>query len=399
MKILYVVSRAIEINTSASIRNYATIKGLVENGHQVTLVSVEPDKKHPAYDNNLRLESVEKIYFKLSGVQSVYKFGRGSRFLNKIKPYIYHILYGQDIYDNLKGIIRHVNEIIALDFDVVISSSDPKSSHLFVDCFLKNYSKKIPWIQIWGDPFADDITRSGKGNSKVEEEERRLLKLADKIVYVSKITCEHQKKKYSESRDKMVYIPIPYAQTRICAHDFPKDYRDVKICYCGDYNSRIRDIRPLYATVKKLGLQMKICGMSDLALKSDDHITVLPRQNAKIVKEIEDNSDILIHLSNKSGTQIPGKIYQYIATDKTILFILDGDVETLKETFGNYNRCIFSKNTEKELEKALVNIRSLRTSISNKPVEYFSAKNISEIIIEGITEGKVLSCDDNKLTR
>lgn len=386
MKILYVVSRAIEINTSASIRNYATINGLIENGHQVTLVSIEPDKNHPAYDNNLRLESVEKLYFKLSGIQSVYKFGRGIKFLNKIKPYIYHILYGQDIYDNLKGIIRYASEIVTLDFDIVISSSDPKSSHLFVDHFLKKYSKKIPWIQIWGDPFADDITRSKKGSFKVEKEERRLLKLADKIIYVSKITYECQKKKYPESQDKMFYIPIPYARTRICAHEFPENYKKIKICYCGDYNSRVRDIRPLYEAVKKLGLEMKICGMSDLVLKSDEHITVLPRQNSRIVQEIEDSSDLLIHLSNRRGTQIPGKIYQYISTDKTILFILDGNVEALKATFENYNRFIFSENKEEELEKVLMNVCSLRNSISNNPVEYFSAKNISKKILDSIQE-------------
>ena len=46
MKILYVVSRPLEINTSASIRNRATILGLVENGHTVDLFTTEPDRNH-----------------------------------------------------------------------------------------------------------------------------------------------------------------------------------------------------------------------------------------------------------------------------------------------------------------------------------------------------------------
>ena len=46
MKILYVVSRPLEINTSASIRNRATIEGLVELGHNVNIITTEPDEKH-----------------------------------------------------------------------------------------------------------------------------------------------------------------------------------------------------------------------------------------------------------------------------------------------------------------------------------------------------------------
>ena len=53
MRILYVVSRPLEINTSASVRNHATISGLIQNGHQVTLVSASPDKNHEAYDPTL----------------------------------------------------------------------------------------------------------------------------------------------------------------------------------------------------------------------------------------------------------------------------------------------------------------------------------------------------------
>ena len=55
MKILYVVSRPLEINTSASIRNRATIEGLVELGHNVNIITTEPD------ENILIMIQVSKI--------------------------------------------------------------------------------------------------------------------------------------------------------------------------------------------------------------------------------------------------------------------------------------------------------------------------------------------------
>lgn len=383
MNILYVVSRAIEINTSASVRNRATILGLIENGHSVTIVSSEPDSEHSCYDASLSIEAADKIYFKTGTTHLVTKLSKCFIFLNKIKPIVYKMLYGSDIYDNLKGIINYADKINVEKFDLVISSSDPKSSHLFVDKMFEQSKKKVRWIQIWGDPFADDITCCNtKKLKETSREEERLLSLADKVVYVSDLTCESQKNKYSKYADKMCYIPIPYEKERIYASDFPNDYSKVKLCYCGDYNSKIRNILPLYEAVKELNINMTVCGMSDIKLSSDKKIEVLPRQNSEIVKEKEGAADVLVHLSNLSGTQIPGKIYQYISTDKRILFILDGDVESLRETFEGYNRFIFVENKKADIIEVLKNIVVLSNKVKNEPVKQFNASHISKRIIE-----------------
>lgn len=383
MNILYVVSRAVEINTSASIRNHATIMGLIENGHQVTVVSAQPDSNHTAFDKSLTINGAKKIYFKLGGLQSIAKVGRRWTFLNRIKPLAYQILYGNEIYDNMKSIVNFIYEIDMTKYDLVISSSDPKSSHLFVDKLLEISNKKIPWIQIWGDPFADDITRSDNKNmARVEREESRLLSKADKIIYVSKITCETQKLRYSQNKQKMFYLPIPYYRQRRAGKAFPVFYKGVKLCYCGDYGSHIRNLKPLYEVVKELGMKLTVCGMSDLELKSLNGIQIFPRQNALRIREIEMESDVLIHLSNLSGTQIPGKIYQYVSTDKTILFILDGNKQALQDIFSGYNRFIFVENNKEAIKNALENICSLRENVSNEPVQYFSAKNIAKDLIK-----------------
>lgn len=383
MNILYVVSRPIEINTSASVRNHATIMGLIENGHQVTLVSSEPDVNHTAYDESLAITGIKKVYFKLGGIQSAAKFGRKIKILNKIKPIVYHMLYGNEIYDNMKSMINHVCEINIEDYDLVISSSDPKSSHLFVDKLFEVSDKKVPWIQIWGDPFADDITRKGTGNTKtIENEENRLLSKADKIVYVSKITCETQKLRYQQAQHKMFYLPVPYHKERRCEKAFPDSYKEVRLCYCGDYGSHVRNLKPLYEAVKELDMQMTVCGMSDLNLESINKIRILPRQTSSNVRKFETDADVLIHLSNLSGTQIPGKIYQYVSTDKTILFLLDGDKQSLQDVFAKYNRFLFVENRNEAIKDTLKNICKLRKTVSNEPLECFSAKSIAEKLVE-----------------
>ena len=280
MKILYIVSRPLEINTSASIRNRATILGFIENGHTVDLFTTEPDRNHSAYDERLVPEGVKVKYVRLGGTQNLARVGRKMKILRPIKGFVYKWMNRREVYDNLKGIVNHINDIDLRTekYDVIISSSDPKSSHLFVERLLEKEKGffKGPWIQIWGDPFLGDITRIDKKNWEIiRKEERRLLKRANKIVYVSKLTKEEQQKLYPESKDKMSYYPIPYMDENIYQLRNLKSVPTVELAYCGDYNVAVRNILPLYNAVKAMNnVHLTICGGSDKPVESCENVTV-----------------------------------------------------------------------------------------------------------------------------
>lgn len=386
MNILYVVSRPLEINTSASIRNRATILGFIENGHTVDLFTTEPDKNHSAYDESLIPEGVNVKYVRLGGTQNLARVGRKMKILKPIKGFVYRWMNRHEVYDNLKGIINYINDIELKEknYDVIISSSDPKSSHLFVEKLIERQQDvfKGRWIQIWGDPFLGDITRTDKKNSEiVKREEQRLLSKADKIVYVSKLTKEQQQELYPESRDKMTYYPIPYMNENIFQLRDLKSVSEVKLAYCGDYNVTVRNILPLYNTVKDMkNIHLTICGGSDKPVESCKNVTVYGRVSFEQVREIEERADILIHLSNLSGSQIPGKIYQYSGTNKPILFILDGEIEKVKEQFSQYGRYDFTSNNEQDIEKTIIEM--VNANFDYKPVLDFSKTKISKKILE-----------------
>lgn len=386
MKILYVVSRPLEINTSASIRNRATILGLIENGHTVNLFTSEPDRNHSAYDESLIPERINVKYVRLGGTQKLARVGRKVKILKPIKSFAYKWINRHEVYDNLKAIVNHINDIDlkAENYDVIISSSDPKSSHLFVEKLVEKQGENFHgrWIQIWGDPFLGDITRTDKKNSEIiKKEERRLLSKADKIVYVSKLTKEKQQKLYPESQDKMTYYPIPYMNENIFQLRNLKSVSEVKLAYCGDYNVAVRNIIPLYNAVKDMNnIHLTICGGSDKPVESCKNVTVYGRVSFEQVREIEERADILVHLSNLSGSQIPGKIYQYSGTNKPIIFILDGDKNALEKQFGKYNRYIFSENHEKAIRDILGKV--INCNIQYKPIEEFSKKIVAKHIVE-----------------
>lgn len=378
MKILFVVSRPIEINTSASIRNRAVIAGLIESGHTVDYLSSVPDKNHANFDDSLALDVNKSYYFELGGVQKVAKLGRKFVFLKSVKKIAYKAMQNRNIYDNLKGICNFadVKNVDINGYDLVISSSDPKSSHLFVNEFFDRYGKEVKWYQIWGDPFLDDITHKGdkKKNRLVFIEEKKLLTKADKVFYVTLPTLYKQKEIYGTESYKMNYMPIPYEKKINYKRNNINKLR-IKFLYTGDYNSKIRNIRPLIDSLEQTDHELIICGDSDIDIKSSKNIKIFSRQNYKKIKEFEEDADILVHLSNLTGTQIPGKIYQYSGTNKPILFILDGESESILKNFSDIeDRYIFCQNTKEDI------LNTINDTILNfdnyKPVEKFNKINV-----------------------
>ena len=143
----------------------------------------------------------------------------------------------------------------------------------------------------------------------------------------------------------------------------------------------VRNILPLYNAVKDMkNIQLTICGGSDKPVESCKNVTVYGRVPFKQVREIEEKADILIHLSNLSGSQIPGKIYQYSGTNKPILFILDGEIEKVKEQFSQYARYSFTSNNEQDIEKTIIEMVNANSEF--KPVLDFSKTKISKSILD-----------------
>lgn len=377
MRILYVVSRAIQINSSSSIRNLASIRGLTGLGHEVTVLSAMYDKNHSNYDEKLEPEGVEKIYLTVGGIQKAAAVCRKYRGLEGLRKTASRLRSVFQVYDSLKGIIRCIEETEIRDnnYDLVISSSDPKSSHLFVyELYQRKRLKKTPWVQIWGDPFAADITNNSLiYRWKAKQEEEKLLGKASKIVYVSKLTMEQQKKKYPAYGEKMLFSPPAYLKERRAVPENVK--HPMKVVYCGNYSSSARNILPFYYAMQKSGYSVMICGNGDVEILDTENLKHRSRVTFEEAEQIEEEADVLVYLCNKKGSQIPGKIYQYMGTCKYILFILDGEEEKIRELFEPYGRFVFCRNQEEDILESLREIERGKFKETRFIVKEFSPEN------------------------
>lgn len=403
MKILVINGDCILRNTSANLCHLAYIKGLVELGHEVTLLSA--DGRDYVIDQSMAIPDGVKNYT----YYGVSLYERLSLHKKKNVPGTENSKVASDKEDknSKRGIIGMLKQCALSyygihgiyakfvkkaqkfrskeEFDYILSISTPVTSHLLAHNLLKaGHISGKHWIQIWEDPWYNDVY-GFNSNIKVYREEKRLLSYAEKVYYVSPLTLCNQQKLYPQSAEKMYWNPLPYY--------YKDDDKMLRVFekniygYFGDYVPVARNLEPFYQAARQTGIEVNICGNPDRLFSSTEHIHIYPRLPLEQLKSVEDNTNILIFLCNRKGGQIPGKIYQYSATNKVILFIMDGtpeEKEVLKNYFAPFNRYIFCKNTVEDIARAICRIENGDFgTVKNEPVETFSPLEITRKILAG----------------
>lgn len=411
MNVLVIVGNDLTVNSSANLCHISYIKGLLDNDCYVDLLVEGKDIKKEqigfgGYDNlNVYSYPLKSTYEKISNIirkknkvstntevkssNNTNTFSEKSMLI-KIKKFI-HGLYGPyEVYISWKKKAIHFKSTKV--YDIVISLAFPPVSHLLAyELINKRHINAKRWIQIWEDPWCQDLNfislRDKKAVNKAKNEEDKLLKLANEVLYVSPITLENQRKLFYESAHKMRWEPVPtyYVNDKLSRSTGKNIFG-----YFGDYSSKIRNLKPFYEATKNMNSFVNICGWSDNMFDSVGNITVRPRISLDKLKPIEDETNVLVFLCNLHGGQIPGKIYQYSATYKTILFILDGTEEekrVIKNYFSKFNRYVFCENTIEDISRAIQSIENGDLQgIENKCLDCFTPKRIVSRIINGVEE-------------
>lgn len=402
MKVLVINGDCITRNSSANLCHMAYIKGLVSLGYEVTLLSADP-KDYDVDKSMVIPSSVKCIYYygttlyeRLSikkGKKSDASPARADYSVNETKRSIKSkllssakgfVLSSYGIHGIYSKFVKKAQQFRSdIEYDIVLSLSTPVTSHLLTYNLLKaQHIKTKKWIQIWEDPWYADVYGLN-GKDKIYKEEKRLLSFAQRVCYVSPLTLKNQKKLFPEYADKMYWEPLPFYYKNNNHSPFIEDHNYYG--YFGDYVPESRNLKLFYQAADNLGIEVNICGRPSNLFNSTDKITVYPRLQLNELKPIEDKTNVLIFLCNRKGGQIPGKIYQYSATNKIILFILDGTEEekkVLKSYFEPFNRYVFCENTVEDIERAIKLIENNDFgNVKNVPIDEFNpAKTITKVL-------------------
>ncbi len=371
MNILFVSLDGFYCNTSSVMQNKGIVQGLHNLGHTVDVLTLEPLESMTIYDETMddMAEYVRDtfylplnpIYKKLAERQGnfVEKTGKESPVKTYFKSKVRRFLKSCLVFDIralnvscIKKIKLELNQ-----YDIVISASDPKSTHYVTRALIKNRKFKNSYIQYWGDPLYLDITRiKGPFDFIFKMAEEKLISCATRVVYATPLTLTEQQKLFPLYADKMIFVNQAAPYEKICERR-KKSHKKIEILYCGDYRSTTRNITPLYNTVSNMkggNLHLTICGTSDLVLKDNDNVTIKGFVNHEEATRLESDADILIGICNLKGSQIPGKFYYLTKHGTPIIVILDGENENeIRRFFDSFGRYILCGNDEEEIKDAL----------------------------------------------
>lgn len=389
MKILMVTSNPLEKNNSAMLSIIALTKGFKEAGHDVTIVSFSNytnDSSPPHIFNNIKQIRLEpnKVYGKLiSSSQSSRLKNIVKRNALKTGRFIFHNF---SLYDNYKKAIKDLKEIKLNEYyDLMISFSDPKSSHLLAEKIISDNTDLIgKWIQHWGDPMAIDISRKSRlPLVLVKRSEKKILSKSSGIIYVSPFTYKRQTELFTTLKERMHFIPLAYINEKKYEYK-NSSMKNVKIGYFGNFSSKIRDIRPIYEAISNLEtLHLTIVGDSDIFISSKNNISIdYERKSPCEIEKFEEGVDLLVVICNKKGTQIPGKLFYYAGTNKPILVIIERTQQELGEYLKSFNRFIVCYNEKAEIFKTLNSLEDKMENVEFRVLEEFSPLNITKKIIK-----------------
>ena len=267
-------------------------------------------------------------------------------------------------------------------YDYVISMGYPHISHRVAGYLLNhNRIQAKKWIQLWEDPWYYSLELHGK-NQRVKRAEYKVLDAGQDIVYVSPITLKNQQRIFDRDKDKMRWCPLAAYYTE---HETTQSHTGNHYGYFGDYFPYARNLVPFYNVAEEKGLKVDICGRPTDLLKSTDKIKIFPRLPIDELKKHEDLANVVICLFNLGGGQIPGKIYQLAATNKTILAILDGpedEQKIIRDYFEKFNRFVFCQNNEQSISEAIDRIENNDLGgVSNKPINDFSVEKVAKMLL------------------
>lgn len=403
MDVLYITAACLTKNTSANMSHNAFVQGLLENGASVDIIMANDsfgaeDSKLKRWDgvdyyeyNSVSFSDRAKRMISSRWHQTPVSAGNDSGGdgvgaesrmsdlkvgFRKFCKKIFYLIFRQDpLYPLEKVWLSNASHFKSdKTYDLIISNSSPSASHRLAEMLIHrhqiNYKR---WIQIWEDPWFHGIY--GGHSLMVLQEEERLLKVAEEILYVSPLTLHYQQQYFPSCAHKMGYVPLPSMQVS----DIDLIDSEISFGYFGDYYSHTRNLKPFYEALLETNVKGLIYGDSDLILPVTSQIKVSGRVTLEVLQDVQNQTSVLVHLCNLRGGQIPGKIYHYSATKKPILFILDGTEEEkiiLKNFFSKYDRYVFCDNNVSDISNAILKIKANPSICAGMPVEDFSPKNV-----------------------
>ncbi|MFK5893269.1 MAG: hypothetical protein QM504_08625 [Pseudomonadota bacterium] len=328
-------------------------------------------------------EWLEKNTFRAFGFNSVKHFSiKGKYFLFTALPDSYITWYWHSVVIG-KKIIKQQNPKL-------IWSTHPCLTTLKIAASLKKYSG-LPWIADFRDPFKGHYELSKDENISGNKIDYETVHSADLLVFATKNMAELYKVKYPDvNASKFVVIENGYNEEVFSAIEsklsknecFSDESEEFCLLHSGAIYDGGRDPCSLLNAVKiynsalgphetkvKIVFRGAECNEkiknTISSLNINDSVQFLPSINyAESITEMLSVDALIVIQGACFNNQIPGKVYEYIRANKTILAIVDKNGATADLLKDIDHAFVVDVDDEKGIVNALALIQT--TNIANE---------------------------------
>lgn len=386
------------VNVSGSIRSLYYANYMAKLGHKVSVLTVDFPNQFSNYDKSLenRIDESIKVYRcglgilynkfyqkKEENINRTAQINQKSKenIKSKLRREIKSYLAIPDSYMVWKNSASKLGiDIIKSDkIDLIFSMHETPSSHL-VAYNLKQKFQNVRWVAYWSDPWTFDPNRSEIPYIRKQIEkimEKKVVKLAEKHFFTTKECMKLYREKFIIDKNNADIVYRGYDDNlykHINSDDMPKEINKdkINILHAGEIFTKLRDINPFIRAIrdikhnnielyKKLNIIL-LGGIDNIdnVEKFDDLdiINLLPRKSFDEALKYMNFSDVLLLFGNKNSNQMPGKVYDYLGTDKAIFTILGDQQDPLKLFMKEIERGPICENRSNELKSEIINILS-----------------------------------------
>lgn len=365
---------------------------MLSNNYRVRIITVEPSVYDPYYNEDkkklyenenfevIRLRDA-KFYYKAYskkrefGKSETKKRGLKNKFfafsVKLYKRITRFVFYPDRMKFWSKEVCRYLKQVSKTEkIDLVISVGFPFSSHLYLSKLKKklNYSLVLDY----GDPWSFNPSKDTEPSWRRKIDyfaEKKMLKRADFVT----VTTENTKKKFIE---KFPFCSIEVIRQGVCNADYAfsiaDDIKEVVLVYTGIFYKEIRNPKRFFESLCFIDNQINfpvrilIAGRMDLFidemiqslhLHSFKNISVEFLGNVNYDKciSLQSSANALLFFSNDGNVQVPGKLYEYFATNKPIVCISYHEGET-EELIQKHKRGYILYNSSLTFNQELLEI-------------------------------------------
>lgn len=261
------------------------------------------------------------------------------------------------------------------NFDIIVAVHMPFSS-LYVANKLKKKYPKIKYIAYFLDSlsggYVPNHVNKERYERKSERWEKRLLKNADKIVFMKSSQKYHDDLyRNTDLENKIIYLDLPMLLERKSNTSIISGH--VKIVYVGSLSSSMRSpeyFLKVFSQICDPSWELIFVGdsscqiVNDFAMK-DNRIKVIGRCSHEEALIYENQASILLNLGNRNPNMAPSKVFEYMSWCKKIVSTYSIDNDTSISYLKKYPSALMldERSSIDASAKQLINFINMHDSV------------------------------------